>query len=156
MIVARARKPSRGLTVAAVLVCLIILILISGAILKTSVARRQLAVNQERRLQAEWLAESGAQRAAARLARDREYAGETWSLGWADLGQSQRTKGADETAGSDKNAARITIAVERVPKEPDRRRVRIQADYPIDEPRRSRHSREMMIDLEPSKAGATP
>ena len=49
----------------AVLVCLVILTLISGAILKASAARRQLAIQQERQLQAEWLAESGAERAGA-------------------------------------------------------------------------------------------
>jgi Tfp pilus assembly protein PilX len=156
MIAARARKPSRGLTVVAVLVCLIILTLISGAILKASAARRQLAANQEHRLQAEWLAESGAQRAVARLAQNRDYAGETWSLAFEDLGQSERAKAANGSAGADNTAARITIGVERVPAGANRRRVRIQADYPVDEPRRSRHSKEIMIDLEPSKAGATP
>ena len=34
MIAARAKKPSRGMTVVAVLVCLIIVTLISGAVLK--------------------------------------------------------------------------------------------------------------------------
>ena len=31
-----------------------------------------------------------------------------------------------------------------------------QADYPLDAPRRSRHTKEFMIDLEPSQAGAAP
>jgi type II secretory pathway component PulK len=159
MIVARAKKPSRGMTVVAVLVCLVIVTLISGAILKASAARRVLTINQEHRLQAEWLAESGAQRAVARLARERDYTGETWSLGLDDLGQSQRAdpaNGSTGSASSDKTAARITITVERLPAEANRRRVHIQADYPLDEPRRARHSKEIMIDLEPSKAGATP
>jgi hypothetical protein len=156
MIVARTRKPSRGMTVVAVLVCLIILTLISGVILKASLAHRELTRNQERRLQAEWLAESGAQRALARLARDRDYAGETWSLGFDDLGQSQRATPIKSPDGSDKTAARITIAVKREPAVANRRRIHIQADYPLDEPLRSRHSKEIMIDLEPSQAGATP
>jgi len=156
MIVARAKKPSRGMTVVAVLVCLVIVTLISGAILKASAARRLLTINQEHRLQAEWLAESGAQRAVARLTREREYTGETWSLSLDDLGQNQRAPAAKVSASSDKTAARITITVERPPAEANRRRVHIQADYPLDEPRRARHSKEIMIDLEPSKAGATP
>ena len=156
MIVARAAKPSRGLTVVAVLVCLIILTLISGAILKASAARRQLAASQEHRLQAEWLAESGAQRALARLTRDRDYAGEIWSIGVDDLGQGQRAPAANGVPGSDMAAARITIAVERLPGASSRRRVHISADYPLDEPRRSRRSKEIMFDLEPSQAGATP
>ena len=98
MIAARASKPSRGMTVVAVLVCLIILTLISGAVLKVSVAQRELARSQERRLQAEWLAESGAERAVARLARDRDYAGETWSL--------ERPRPGPERAGADGHIAR--------------------------------------------------
>ena len=145
------------MTVVAVLVCLIILTLISGAILKASVAHRQLAASQEHRLQAEWLAESGAQRAMARLGRDRDYAGETWSIGVDDLGLSQRTPPAkgvpepDKTAAPDHDRRRACTG-----RTPNRRRVHIPADYPLDEPRRSRHSKEIMIDLEPSQAGATP
>lgn len=156
MIVSRAGKPSRGMTVVAVLVCLVILTLISGAILKASAARRQLAVQQERQLQAEWLAESGVQRARARLAGDRDYTGETWSLALHDLGLTGRVSEAKGKSGSETTAARVTIAVELIPAAANRRRVHIQADYPLDEPRRSRHSRELTIDLEPSQAGATP
>ena len=65
----------------AVLVCLIIVTLISGAVLKMSVAQRELARSQERRLQAEWLAESGRRAGLGpRLARIATYTGETWSL----------------------------------------------------------------------------
>ena len=112
MIVARARKPSRGMTVVAVLVCLIILTLISGAVLKVSVAQRELARSQERRLQAEWLAESGAERALARLARDRDYTGETWSLGARRPGPERAgadghiARQADSTGGPDHDHGR--------------------------------------------------
>jgi type II secretory pathway pseudopilin PulG len=156
MIATRARKPSRGMTVVAVLVCLIIVTLISGAVLKVSVAHRELARSQERRLQAEWLAESGAQRAMARLARDREFPGETWSVSDHDLGRSERGPTGTSPANAETAAARITIKVERVPASASRRRVHIQADYPLDAPRRSRHTKEIMIDLEPSQAGAAP
>ena len=116
MIAARAAKPSRGMTVVAVLVCLIILTLISGAVLKVSVAQRELARGQERRLQAEWLAESGAQRAIARLAaRSR--------LRRRDVVAQPPRPGPERAAPPAssapprpiKPAARITIAVERVP-----------------------------------------
>jgi type II secretory pathway pseudopilin PulG len=156
MIATRARKPSRGMTVVAVLVCLIIVTLISGAVLKVSVAHRELARSQERRLQAEWLAESGVDRAMARLAEDREFTGETWSLSDNDLGRSEQApRGASPTPAVAPEA-QITITVERVPAFANRRRVHVQADYPLDAPRRSRHSKEIMIDLEPSQAGAAP
>jgi Tfp pilus assembly protein PilX len=156
MIAARTKKPSRGMTVVAVLVCLIIVTLISGAVLKVSVAQRELARSQERRLQAEWLAESGAQRAMASLARDRDYRGETWSLSTRDLGRDERAPTGALAAHAEKAAAQVTIAVERVPASTNRRRVHIQADYPLDGQGRSRHTKEIMINLEPSQAGAAP
>jgi type II secretory pathway component PulK len=156
MIAARAATPSRGMTVVAVLVCLIILTLVSGAIMKVSVAHRDLARRQEYRLQAEWLAESGAQRAIARLGRDRDYAGETWAVSHDDLGLSPAAPAEKKSLEPNETAARITIAVTRVPDNANRRRVHIQADYPLAEPSRSRHSREITIDLEPSQRGATP
>jgi type II secretory pathway pseudopilin PulG len=155
MVANRARKPSRGMTVVAVLVCLIIVTLISGAVLKVSVAQRELARSQERRLQAEWLAESGAERATARLAGDRDYVGETWSLSARDLGRSEQEPTFSSPARAETPAARITITVERVPASANRRRVHIQADYPVDAQGRSRHTKEIMIDLEPSQAGAS-
>jgi type II secretory pathway component PulK len=142
------------MTVVAVLVCLIIVTLISGAVLKVSVAQRELARSQERRLQAEWLAESGVERAMAGLARDRDYRGETWTLSAHDLGQSEREPTGTSPAQAETAAAQVTIAVERVPAATNRRRIHIQADYPLDPQGRSRHTKEIMIDLEPSQAGA--
>jgi type II secretory pathway component PulK len=144
---ARARKTSRGLTVVAVLVCLIIVTMISGAVLKVSLAQRELARDQERRLQTEWLAESGAQRAIARLTRDRDYSGETWSLKAQDLGQIERPPAFPSPGEASKAVAQITIAVERVPAATNRRRVRVQADYPLGAARRSRQTKEILIDL---------
>ncbi len=157
MITARTVKPSRGMTVVAMLVCLIVLTLISGAILKVSVAQREFARGQERRLQAEWLAESGTQRAIARLAGDHDYAGEKWSLNFHDLGQGEREHAPAGGGPSmpDQAAGEISIAVERVPAAPNRRRVRVRADYPLEASRRSRHTKEFTIDLKSSQKGAT-
>jgi Tfp pilus assembly protein PilX len=142
MIIRRTARSSRGLTVVAVLVCLIIITLVSGSVLKIGLAQRELARAQERRLQAEWLAESGAQRALARFAADSTYTGETWSVSADDLGQSDKAS---------ESAATVAIAIERVAADSDRRRVKVTADYPRDPPKRARHTREFMIDLTPSQ-----
>jgi Tfp pilus assembly protein PilX len=142
MIVKKTVRSSRGLTVVVVLVCLIIITLVSGSVLKIGLAQRELARAQERRLQAEWLAESGAQRALARLSADSTYTGETWSVSAQDLGQSEQAS---------ESAATVAIAVERVAADPGRRQVLVRADYPRDPPRRARHTREFMIDLKPSQ-----
>ncbi len=50
----------------------------------------------------------------------------------------------------------ITITVDRVSDNPNRRRIRVQADYPLDPPARSRQTKQMLIDLEPDKGGVAP
>ena len=122
----RRRGQSRGLTVVAVLVCLVIITIMAGALLRVGLAHRERAKAQEHRLQAEWLAESGIQRATARLAADPGYKGETWEVSARDL---------DAT-----DDALVTITVEPA-HDGKGRQVRVQADYPRDPTRRARHSR---------------
>src|SRR5262249_50412500 len=115
MTVKGRKRQSRGLTAVAVLVCLVIITMISGAILKVGLAQRDQVRSQERRLQAEWLAESGIQRALARLALEPDYRGESWEISAQELGSSE--------------PALVTISVDRLVNHPARRRVRARADY---------------------------
>jgi hypothetical protein len=150
-----AQRPRRGIMVVAVLLCLIVVMLLGAALLKIALAQRGINRDLERRLQAEWLVESGINRALARIAADRDYTGETWSISAADLGLSEEGL-AGSSAQKALTAGVVTIVVDRPAAETNRRRIRVQADYPRDEPRRSRHSQEFSLDLEPRKAGATP
>jgi len=115
----------------AVLVCLIIITMMAGALLKAGLTQREQVKAQEHRLQAEWLAESGIQRATARLAADPDYKGETWEVPARDLDSA------------DDALVAITVEPARGAKG---RTVRVQADYPRDPTRRARHSR--VIDIE--------
>ncbi len=74
------KRSRRALTTVAVLVCLIVISLIGAALLKVGLAQRNQVRSQEQRLQAEWLAESGLDRALGRLAADRSYLGEKWPI----------------------------------------------------------------------------
>jgi hypothetical protein len=119
------------LTAVAVLVCLIIITIMAGALLRVGLSQREQVKAQEHRLQAEWLAESGIERAAARLAADPGYKGETWEVAARDL---------DST-----DDALVSITVE--PAHGSKgRQVRVQADYPRDPTRRARHSQ--IIEME--------
>ncbi len=142
----KRHKPRRGLTIVAVLVCLFVVMLLGTALLKIALAHRDSNRDFERRLQAEWLVESGLERARARLAENRGYSGETWPLAAADLGLPE----------SGSAAGVVTISVDRALGPTARVRVRVQADYPRDGPRHARHTEERFIELEPKKAGATP
>jgi Tfp pilus assembly protein PilX len=150
------RRSRRALTSVAVLVCLIVITLIGAALLKVSLAQRKEVRSQEHRLQAEWLAESGLDRALARLAADRNYRGEEWPIRARDLSLPAASATGQAAGSSAQPVAMIAIIVERVKENGNRRRIRVQADYPLDPPSRSRHTKQMLIDLEPDKAGVAP
>jgi Tfp pilus assembly protein PilV len=147
----RARPARRGLTAVAVLVCLLIITMISGALLKIGVAHRDFVRGQERKLQAEWLAQSGIERALARLAAQPDYSGETWKLAPRDLNLSE----PDSTSNGP--AALVHIVVER----PENagtaggRLIKVQADYPPDAPRRARHSMQILVELNSLNPGVS-
>jgi Tfp pilus assembly protein PilV len=147
-------KSSRGLTVVAVIVCLIVVTTISLAMLKFGLAEREQARALERRHQAEWLAASGMSRALSRLAADREYAGEVWSIPAEELWPAEDAAPAGPTATTRPPAAIVTIRVERPQGAAERRLVRVSADFPSDSPRRSRQSKQRLITLKPNKPGA--
>lgn len=149
MRVPSTRSRRRGLTAVAVLICLLIITMIGAALLRLGVARRDEGRAQERRVQAEWLAQAGLGRALHRLAEGPDYAGESWKLSAADLGLA-----ASGSPGRDP-AAVVAIAIERPAGAAGRRLIKVQADFPPDPPRRARHSLQMLVDLGSPKTGAS-
>jgi hypothetical protein len=145
------RQGRKGLTAVAVLVCLVVVTLVSGVLLKIGLAHRDQVRSQEHRLQAEWLAQSGLDRAIARLADDHNYSGETWRLTHRDLGLPEIP------GGEPAPAAVVAIKVEPAgsPGNSGRKVIKVQADYPPDPPRRSRHSLQIPVELGSQKSGAS-
>ena len=125
-----------GMVMFVAIACLGIAALVFLAILKTAVAERSAIETRHRLEQAGWLAESGLERAAARLAADPTYGGETWSVPAAEL---------DGKAG-----AAVRIRVEPIDGRADRRLVRVEADYPDAPHHRARRSKQAFIDVPPS------
>lgn len=128
----------RGLTTVAVLICFVVLGLMITALVKLGVAYRDQIRTTERRLQAEWLAEAGVDRALAKLSHSADYKGETWQIPVDELGLpavKESEKGP---------AAVVKIEVERAKGENGGRIVRVRADYPPDPPKRVRVSREVV------------
>jgi type II secretory pathway pseudopilin PulG len=151
MMVDRVKPRRRGLTAVAVLVCLIVIAIISGALLKVGIAHRDQVRSQEHKLQAEWLAQSGIDRALARLAAKPDYTGETWELATGDLDLPAAS--SPQTAP----AAVVVIKVERPPgpRGSEARLIKVQADYPPDLPRRVRHSLQILVELNSLKTGVS-
>ncbi|SIO07845.1 hypothetical protein SAMN05444166_2338 [Singulisphaera sp. GP187] len=142
---ARVRRSPlrRGSITVFVLVCLVAITMICGVLLRIGLAERQRIRAEERRLQADWLVESGLERAVARLAESKgEYQGETWEVSPTDLGG--------------RDSGRVTIAVEAPKEESGQRRVRVQADYPHDATARVRLRKALTVVIKPGSTSEMP
>jgi len=126
----------RGAILILVLVCLAVATaLIVGAVRLAAVSHRA-AKTEGWNLQAAWLAESGLERAAARLAANPGYQGETWNVPRAHL--------------DGRHGGTVVIEVLRPDADqPRRRSVRIRADFPDDPDFRVRHSKQVLMNLSP-------
>ena len=151
MKVTSTRSTRRGLTAVAVLVCLVIVTMVSGVLLKVGLAHRDQVRSHEHRLQAEWLAQSGLDRAVTRLAADHGYSGETWKLTHRDLGLPEIAGPAEDPA------AVIAIKVEPAgsPVTPHARSSRSRPIIPPISRGGSRHSTQIQVELNSLKTGAS-
>jgi Tfp pilus assembly protein PilX len=122
----------RGVILIVVLVCLAVAGAIAMSLLRTAAAARRAAETRLRHAQAQWLAESGLERAAARLAVDPRYAGEVWSTAAGEL---------------DGGTGVVRIEVDAAAARPDCRIVRVRADFPDDPHDRARQTKEVLIRL---------
>src|SRR5687768_7861668 len=113
----RRASERRGAVMVAVLAALGLALALSVAMLQASAFERRLVRRQAWQGQADWLAEAALRRAAARLAEEPAWPGETWTVPPGDLGGP--------------HGGQVTIAVTEVADQPGRRQVRIRADYPI-------------------------
>jgi len=130
----RPRRPGVILVVAIVSIAVASVIFL--AVLRTAVAERNALRTEAWRQQALWLAESGLERAAARLAADSAYQGETWNV--------PADQFASEAGGV------VEIEIQSTAGRPNRRLVRVRADFPDDPQHRVRRSKQIVIELPPS------
>lgn len=127
------RGRPRGAVLIMVIVCLFVLTIVFGVLVKLAFAERKQARAAERRLQAIWLAESGLERAWAKLSASGAYLGETWEI----PAESLRSR----------DGAVVRIVVERVDGDSRRRRVTARADFPREGPSRARETRTTEISV---------
>ena len=122
----------RGAVLVVVLVCLMMATALFVLVVRQALAERRAIEMRCGGVQALWLAEAGVERAAARLAADPKYAGETWTISTAELG------------GSD--GALVRIEVKAIADRPQRRLVRVEADYADAPERRCRQVKQIVVD----------
>lgn len=126
-------KHRRGAILVVILVCFVVAAAMFVLLGRQSVTQRREAEAQLWTAQAQWIAEAAIERAAARLTADAKYAGETWAISAVELGA--------------KEGAQARIRVENFADRPNRRLVRVEADYPDDPVHRSRWTKLIAIDL---------
>jgi type II secretory pathway component PulK len=115
------------------MVCLAVATMILTSMLSAAASQRRVVKTQRWQAQAGWLAESGLERAAARLAANGNYPGETWTLPAQQLGSP--------------DSAVVRIEVQSVSNQPNRRLVRATADYPDHPHDRARQTRQATVQL---------
>jgi type II secretory pathway component PulK len=122
------------------LVCVVVASALMVVVVRRALAESKLGRSEVRRAQSHWLAESGLERAAARLAADPKYAGEVWKVPAGVI-----TGRTDETQAG----GTVRIEVTAPPGQPGQRVVRVQADWPDDPALRARHTKQATIELVP-------
>jgi type II secretory pathway component PulK len=123
----------RGMVLVLVLVCLAVAASLVIVATRRAVTADRGAQTEVENLQAVWLAESGLERASARLAADSAYTGETWSIPAAEL--------------DGRHAGKVVTTVRPTPDKPQRRTVRVEADFPDHPQFRVRINKEIVVDL---------
>jgi hypothetical protein len=137
------RRPGLpGMIAVPAMVCLVLAMMLAAALLRSGLAAREVARDSGRRMQADWLAESGIERAASRLLAHDDYAGETWTITAAEMG------GIGE--------GRVTIAIEEAEGRAGRKLARVVAEYPAGGVLVARASRAVRIDRAKRDEGGSP
>ncbi len=124
----RSQRAKRGgFLMLTTLVCVALVVAMAGLMARMFVVHSQYGRAQFRRMQCQWLVDSGIERAAARLAADAEFTGETWRIEPEEL--------------DGQNAALVHIDVASDPTKPEDWLITVQADYPAEQPTRVRQTR---------------
>lgn len=76
----RGDRPRRGAALIVVMICLLGIAMLAGSLLRLAVAQHRQARMHHRRLQVEWLAAAGVERALVRLSTDSNWQGEEWAV----------------------------------------------------------------------------
>lgn len=134
-----SRRNERGIVLLAVIVCLIVIGTLCGSLLRMGLSQQNAARADERQVQADWLAESALERAAARLGRDSNYAGEDWLISPQALGGAM--------------AGRVAITVQSVDGQPGLRLVKVQAEFPRDAASRARSTKQAAVSISTQTSG---
>jgi Tfp pilus assembly protein PilV len=129
----RKHRNPRGMVLILFLVCLAVAAAMVAGAARIALSSHQATQTAAWSVQARLLAESGVERAAAKLAADAAYSGETWTIPAAELG------------GQDGGVVRIEVKL--VAGEEKRRAIKIEADFPEDPVHFARQQKEINVTI---------
>jgi Tfp pilus assembly protein PilX len=127
-----------GFALFLVLSCLAITTALFGVAFQSTVLRGNRVRSMERQLQAQWLAESGLEKAAQSLASNPDYKGEEWKIP------------AEAIGGRD--AGVVSIQTSTVAARPMLRRIEVVARFPVGLPAEATATREVVWSLPEKKS----
>ncbi len=127
----------RGAFLIIAMICLVLTSGLLATLLKMAALSRKAAQMEFHSLQAEWLAESALDRAAAKLSGDANYQGETWDIKAEDLGGH--------------HAGQVVIAV-KAGDQTHLREVEAVARFPLEGPRSVKRSKRLVVAASPQDA----
>ncbi len=125
------KKQRRAAALFAALICVLVVGLFSSIVVKQAISRHRQLKDDEKRLQAFWLAESAFELALVRLQTTPDYTGETWNT------PPRNAAHADQ--------GRVEITVEPAADSPGSLLLQIRASYPGQGPRRFTVSKELVL-----------
>ncbi len=133
-----SQNPRHGAVMVVAMICLMLVMLILGSLLKLARTHHDQRQWAETKSQATWLAESSIDRAANRLAADSAYGGELWEIPAADLdGRHAGTAKITVTESADLADVRV---------------VKVEAIFPANATRFAKRTKQLLYRVEPSNS----
>ncbi len=116
----------RGAALVMALVALLVVTLVAGALVQMLVAAHRQSRRYADELQAQWLAQAGLDRAAAKLRADGDYRGEVWNVPLDNVPLDTEASAAAEPNPA--QTGQVTITVDAAAK-----RIAVEAVFPTDD-----------------------
>jgi type II secretory pathway component PulK len=129
----------RGVGLIVALTTLLVVMLMSGAIIQSLVASRRAGRQAPLELQANWLAEAAVARAAAQLAANPNYTGETWrpTIAESESDDDRESGVAEIRIERSSTAEPAQVTVETLYPDHPWRRIAVRRTYLVPKPGRS-------------------
>jgi len=129
----------RGTILVLAMVCVAITMSIMMLLVRSALSHHAAQTTHVNAAQANWLVESGFERATAKLAVDPSYTGETWEILPGEFGETE----------SDASASPAVVRIEVEPAENGsrEREIHVTADYPNSTAHRVRRGKQIVVQL---------